>query len=350
MSLKTVFAVTTLITANLVINSAHAQQKTLYIGMNGGNFERAFSEHVLPPFEKENNVKIVIVPGTSADIIAKAMASKDNPQMHLILLDDGIMSRAISNGLCQQINDSPEFKNLAPEAIMENRMAIGIDMGMTGIGYNKRMFDENNWPAPTSWTDFTDPKYKGKVVFQSASVSSFGLHAFLMLNRIEGGSEKDVEPGFVFFSKKVAPNVIEYIPNSSKISEMIQTNEAAIFPLSPTAVANMKDKGINVAYAQPKEGAVLLMVMECSIANNSEPELTQKLAHYLLSPEAQKLALDNCNIMPSNLTVHASTQGAEQHLEEFKGYLKNVVVVDWNAINEKRQEWNNHWNRNIERQ
>ena len=52
-------------------SSASAQTKTLYVGMNGGNFERVFTQAVFPAFEKENNVKIVVVPGTSADILAK---------------------------------------------------------------------------------------------------------------------------------------------------------------------------------------------------------------------------------------------------------------------------------------
>lgn len=50
--------------AAAVATAAQAETKTLYIGMNGGNFERAYTEHVLPPFEKANNVKVVVVPGT----------------------------------------------------------------------------------------------------------------------------------------------------------------------------------------------------------------------------------------------------------------------------------------------
>ena len=161
-------------------------------------------------------------------------------------------------------------------------MAVGIDLGMTGLAYNKKMFDEKGWAPPTSWMDLADPKYKEKVVFQSASASSFGLHAFLMFNRIQGGTEKDVEPGFSKFRSTIGPNVLEFIPSSAKISEMVQTGEAAIFPLTPTAVAALQEKGIPVEYAQPKEGSVVLMVAECVIANNSEPELSQKLAAYLL--------------------------------------------------------------------
>ena len=93
--------------AGLTASHAQAETKTLYVGMNGGNYERTFTQDVFPEFEKANDVKIVVVPGTSADILAKATAAKDNPQMHVMFLDDGVMVRAIGTGLCQKLRPSP---------------------------------------------------------------------------------------------------------------------------------------------------------------------------------------------------------------------------------------------------
>ena len=329
--------------------AAHAQSKTLYVGMNGGNFERTFTQAVFPEFEKANDVRIVVVPGTSSEILAKTMATKDRPQMHLMFLDDGVMVRAVGLGLCEKLKPDPVLTQLRPVARLKDDMAAGIDLGMTGLGYNKKLFDQNGWPAPTSWMDLADPKFKDKVVFQSASVSTFGLHAFLMFNRIQGGDEHNVEPGFKAFPATIGANVLEFIPNSAKLSEMAQTGEAAIFPLTPTAVATLKEKGIAVEYAQPKEGSVVLMVAECVIANNSEPELAHKLAAYLLSAGAQNKALAAGNIVPSNTTAKASTPEAEQKLKTFQGYMTNAVTLDWDLINAQRPEWNSRWNRMIER-
>lgn len=328
--------------------AALGETKTLYVGMNGGNFERTYLQAVFPDFEKANGVKIVVVPGTSADILAKATAAKDKPQMHLMFLDDGVMVRAIGAGLCEKLKPSPELNEIAPSARLKGDMAAGIDLGMTGLAYNKKMFDENGWTAPTSWMDLADPKFEGKVVFQSAAASSFGLHAFLMFNRIQGGNEENVEPGFEKFPDTIGRNVLEYIANSAKISEMVQTGDAAIFPLTPTAVSTLQDKGIPVEYAQPKEGSVMLMVAECVIANSSEPELAQKLAAYLLSADAQSKALAAGNIVPSNPSAKATTPEAEKKLEAFHTYMKTAVTLDWDAINAKRPEWNSRWNKTIE--
>jgi putative spermidine/putrescine transport system substrate-binding protein len=345
-SLRSLAAGLALVLAGTV---AHAETKTLYVGMNGGNFERTFTQAVFPDFEKANDVKVVVVPGTSSEILAKAIAAKDKPQMHVMFLDDGVMIRAAGMGLCEKLKPSPVLADLAPVARLKDDIAAGVDLGMTGLAYNKKLFDEKGWAAPTSWMDLADPKFKDKVVFQSAAVSTFGLHAFLMFNRIKGGDENNVEPGFKAFPDSIGRNVLEYIPNSAKISEMTQTGEAAIFPLTPAAVATLKEKGIQVEYAQPKEGSVVLMVAECVIANNSEDELAQKLAAYLLSPEAQAKALASGNMAPSNTKTKATTEAGEQKLAAFHGYMKNAITLDWDVINAKRAEWNSRWNRMIER-
>ncbi|WP_027729785.1 ABC transporter substrate-binding protein [Variovorax paradoxus] len=328
--------------------AAGAQTKTLYIGMNGGTMEKAYTQYVFPAFEKLYGAKVVVVPGTSSDILAKAQANKDRPQMHVMFLDDGIMVRAIGMGLCQKQRPNPSLAEIYPAARFKDDMASGVSLGMTGLAYNAKMFKEKGWAPPTSWMDLADPKYKGKVVFQSMSSSSFGLHGFLMFNRIQGGNDKNVEPGFKAWPTTIGPNVLEYIPSSAKLSEMVQTGEAAIFPLTPTAVAALKTKGIPVEYAPPKEGAVVLMVGQCVIANNSEPELSQKLAEFLLSPLAQANVLQYGAQIPTNPKAPAVGDGVAQ-VADINKWMKTAVTIDWDSINANRPAWNARWNKTIEK-
>ena len=327
---------------------AAAQTKTLYIGMNGGTMEKAYTQYVFPAFEKLHGAKVVVVPGTSSDILAKAQANKDRPQMHLMFLDDGIMMRAIGMGLCQKQKPSAALNDIYPAARFKDDMASGVSLGMTGLAYNKKLYDEKKWAPPTSWLDLADPKLKGKVVFQSLSSSTFGLHGFLMFNRIQGGNDKNVEPGFKAWPSTIGPNVLEYIPSSAKISEMVQTGEAALFPLTPTAVAALKAKGIPVEYVQPKEGAVVLVVGQCIIANNSEPELAQKLSEFLLSPLAQANVLQYGAQIPTNPKAPVVGGGIAQ-VAAITKWMKTAVTVDWDSINANRPAWNARWNKTVER-
>ncbi|MBK5302360.1 MULTISPECIES: ABC transporter substrate-binding protein [Gammaproteobacteria] len=332
--------------AMLTVSQAQAEP-TLYLGMNGGTMERLYADKVLPAFEKANNVKVVIVPGTSADILAKVQASKGNPQMHVMFLDDGIMYRAIAMGLCEKLEDSPPLAQIPAKGRIKDQ-AVAVSLGVTGLAYNTRLFKEKGWNAPTSWMDMADPRFKDKLVFQSMASSTFGLHGFLMFNRIQGGSETDVEPGFKAWPNTVGRNVLEYIPSSAKISEMLQTDEAALFPLTPTQVTALKLKGMPVEYAQPKEGAVVLNVAECAIANNTQPELAQKLAAFLLTPEAQAAALEDGDQIPSNPNT-PTTDKTRGQVEAMKQYLTTAIAIDWDQVNEQRPAWNARWNRSIER-
>jgi putative spermidine/putrescine transport system substrate-binding protein len=326
---------------------ALSQTKTIYIGMNGGPMEKAYTSQVLPDFEKANDVKVIVVPGTSSDVLAKLLANRNSPQIHVVFLDDGVMARAVSMGVCQKLDDSPVLKELYPFARMKDDMGAGVQLGMTGIGYNTKLFAEKGWAPPTSWLDFANPKYKGKVVFQSASSSTFGLHGFLAINRLLGGSDQNVEPGFSKWSSMVGPNVAEYIPNSAKLSEMVQTGEAGLFPLTPTAVGDLQDKGIPVGYVNPKEGAVLLLVDLCVVKNNPDPQLAQKLAQFLLSAPAQSKAAEAGKQIPTN--QHATmTPAMQKSLGKLDDLVRKVTVVDWDSINAHRARWDQRWNQQIE--
>lgn len=106
----------------VLAGGAVAETKTLYVGMNGGNFEHTYTQ-VFADFEKQNDVKVFVVPGTSSDILAKALAAKDKPQMHLMFLDDGVMVRAVGPG----DQNAPASQLTRIERRRETRVEVGCD-------------------------------------------------------------------------------------------------------------------------------------------------------------------------------------------------------------------------------
>lgn len=329
------------------VMSANAQT-TLYVGMNGGSIEKGFTQGVFPPFEQENNVKIVVVPGTSTDIFAKAQAARANPQMHVMMMDDLVMARAVGMGLCTKLEPSPELQQLHPLSRYPDDMAAGVSLTMSGLAYNTRVFEKKGWTPPTSWMDLAAPKYKGHVVIPSMPSSSYGLHAFLMFNRIQGGNETNVDPGFKAWKTTIGPNVTEYFSNSAKLSEMVQSDELVLFPFALSQVIAFQKQKIPVEFAAPKEGTPLLFSAICALANNTQPALAQKLARYMLSAPAQTLALQHANLVSSNTTV-TGTDETKELLTRTREIASKAMRLDWEAINKGRPEWSTRWNREIER-
>ena len=56
-----------------------------------------------------------------------------------------------------------------------------------------RFFRQKGWAPPTSWNDLKDPKYQKQLVIPPIN-NTYGLHTLLMLARMNGGSETNVDP------------------------------------------------------------------------------------------------------------------------------------------------------------
>ena len=107
-------------------------------------------------------------------------------------------------------------------------------------------------------------------------------------------------------------------------------------------------QGVPVEYAQPKEGAVVLNVAECAIAHNDQPELAQKLAAFLLTPEAQAPALEEGDQIPSNPKT-PTTDKTRARVEAMNTYQQTAISIDWDQVSQQRPEWNTRWSKTIER-
>jgi putative spermidine/putrescine transport system substrate-binding protein len=77
--------------------------------------------------------------------------------------------------------------------------------------------------------------------------------------------------------------------------------------------------------------------------------MAQKLAEFLLTPQAQAAALEFGNQIPSNLKTQPGTPAAAATVDKFKVFMKTVITLDWDNINKLRPDWNTRWNKTIER-
>lgn len=336
-----------LVTALSATPAWSADPSTLYLGGYGGSFERLLKEQIIPPFEEAHNVKVVYVPGNSTDTLAKLQAQKDNQELDVVFLDDGPMYQAISFGFCDEIEDAEIFNDLYEIARMGTQNAVGVGFVVTGIAYNMEMFEKNGWPAPTSWEDLTDSTFKGKLVVPPIN-NTYGLHALVMMARLRGGGETNIEPGFKAFIDEVGPNVLAYEPSSGKMSELFQNGEIALSVWGSGRLKSLADTGFPGDFVYPDEGGVALMVATCPVVNSDLPELSRLLVQHFLSPEYQALLAETVGFGPTNKTTELSDElGAKLPYGPEK--IEALNAVDWNIINPERGEWTKIWNRQVER-
>lgn len=328
------------------VGEAAAASNTLYLGGYGGSFEKLLKSKILPSFEQENDVKIVYVPGNSTDTLAKLQAQKDKQQLDVVFLDDGPMFQAVSFGFCDTIKDAAIFDDIYDIAKMNTDKAVGAGFVVTGLAYNKKMFKDNGWDAPTSWNDLADTKYKGKLVVPPIN-NTYGLHALIMTARMNGGDEYNIEPGFVAFAEKIAPNVLVFEPSSGKMSELFQTGEIALSVWGSGRLKSLADTGFPGGFVYPKEGGVALMVATCPVVDSDVAELSQKLVQHFLKPEYQVLLAETVGFGPTNKKAVLPKELGDK-LPYGPEKINALNSVDWTVINPLRGEWTKMWARRIE--
>lgn len=336
-----------LMAATVLAAPASAQDKTLTLGGYGGSFERLMKEHVIPPFEKQHDVTVQFVPGNSTENLARLQAQKGNQELDVVFLDDGPMYQAVALGFCGTIADAPVLDDIYDIARMGTEKAIGAGFVATGFAVNTEMFGQKGWELPTKWSDLTDEKYSQLISVPPIS-NTYGLHTLVMMARVNGGGEEDIDRGFDAMKQQVNPNILVYEPSSGKMSELFQSKEIAWSVWGSGRVKSLADSGFPVKFVYPEDGAVALMVGICPVVDSDVPEAAQAFIQYVLSPEVQAQLAETMGFGPTNKETKLPPELGDS-LPYGPEKIGKLVAVDWNVINPKREKWTQRWAREVER-
>jgi putative spermidine/putrescine transport system substrate-binding protein len=324
--------------------SAFAQQ-TLTVAGYGGSFEQTMRKEVIPDFEKAHKVKVEYVAGNSTDTLAKLQAQKANQVIDVAIVDDGPMYQAIQLGFCGKIAGLPS-DDLYTSARFKDDKAVAIGLVATGLMYNTKVFKEKGWAAPTSWNDLKDSKYKKTIVIPPIN-NTYGLYTLMMFARLNGGGEKDIEPGFKVMKADVNPNVLAYEPSPGKMTELFESGQGLLAVWGSGRVQSFANTGFPVDFVYPKEGAVTLLASACPIAKANTSPLASQFIEAMLQPKLQLILLKDYGYGPVNKKVDVPPELAKMAPVGEKA--AQLINPDWDTINAHRNEWTKRWNREVER-
>src|SRR6266851_5451378 len=269
----------------LLAGPALAQPKTLTVAGYGGSFEQTLRTEIIPAFEKKHGVKVEYVAGNSTDTLAKLQAQKANQVIDVAIVDDGPMYQAIQLGFCAKL-EGLDKSELYPAAIFKDDKAVAVGQTGTGFMINTKTFKEKGWATPTSWNDLKDPKFKKLLVIPPIN-NTYGLYTLMMYARLNGGGEKNIEPGFKVMKDQINPNVLVYEPSPGKMTELFQSGQAVIAVWGSGRAKALADTGFPSAFIYPKEGGIALGIATCPIAGTKNQAEADAFVQFLLSPAMQ---------------------------------------------------------------
>jgi len=309
-----------------------------------GSFEEAYRAVLLPYFERETKSSVILQPLLGVDQVAKIAAARANPPYDAVMFDEGPLYNAIKAGILQKFpaDKSKYFNDLPPVFQGKDGWGPVVTIQVCGLAYNPKKVKT----PPTSWADLWKPEYKGRVGVTGVG-SSLGAAFLVEVAKMKGGSEGNIEPGFAAL-KELLPNISALAPSPGALAALFQQGQIDIAPNYFNNVETLRAKGVDIAFAKPKSGAVMIRTSMHIVANSAEPKLALDYIDALLSPEVQgKLEVAPYNMFPTNGKVKYTGENARQVAKDFDELSKSLVLHDWAKIQDNRPAWIERFNKEV---
>ena len=312
----------------------------------GGQLDEPFRWFLADPFERRTGARVTLVPSLSLEVLAKIKASPANPPFDVIVLDEGPHLQASADGVVQRL-DEKIVSNLAQVYPAYQKVTHGFGVpqaySVVGLAYNTKKVRT----PPTSWRDLFKAEFKGQVGVVNLN-SSLGVAFLVMLARLNGGGEANIEPGFAAF-KDLMGSVSAVAPRPGALAALFERDEVAIGPLWNNTILTLREKGLPVDWVVPKEGALVVMSVMNMVTNTNQPQLAAQFINDAISREYQlKAAIPPYFFGPTNRGVSLPA-ALRRYLPTRPEEVAQLLSLDWTVINPNRQAWTDRFNREFAR-
>ena len=263
-----------------------------------GTWNEVHREILAPYFQKKTNADVTQTIMLATDQVAKLAATRGQPPFDVAILDEGPTLDAVKQGVLEKYPaaKSAHFNELGPP--FRNEWGPAISMQAIGLAYNPKKVKT----APRSWDDLWNPAYKGRVGLTALN-SSLGMAFIVELARLKGGSESNLEPGFLAL-RTLLPNVGAISANLGAHSALIQQEQVDVAVHNFNFIETLKGKGVEVDWVKPETGAPAWRTNLHIVKGAQRPDLAFEYIEGHITPEVQAaMAKPPHFVIPTNRKV-----------------------------------------------
>lgn len=347
MQMKRALSLSALVVAVTLSGSAYAQQE-LVVSSFGGEWTETHRKLVIEPFEKETGAKVRLVTGYSADIMAQLQAQKDNPQMDVVHFSGGQEALAAAEGLLAPIkpDELSNYADMYPIAVKNIEKGEGPAFSVAAIGllYNHDQVEE----PPTSFLDLARDEFRDKVLLVDIS-NSYGLLGLLMMNKANGGTLDDIQPGLDFVGELLDKGA-DVVKSSPEVRQLFAQGDVVVGPYANDHAYRLKEAGAPISFVVPKEGAAASFLTVNLVAGRpaENRELALKFIDYTLRPEVAAGWAEDARYSPLNKKTELPPDVAADVIYGEKA-INQLVAFDALKVNQEKSKWIEAWNKLLAR-
>ncbi len=332
-------ALIAILSAATLAQSARADD--LVVATFGGTFAADTKTCNIEPFEKATGAKVAVQLGNSVQHAAAIRAMAGRPTYDVAYVDNSLAAQLDKEGLIEPIDTAKltSYPDLDKSAFGPHNSYVAFEVSATAIAYNPKVVTT----PPTSWNDLFDPKYKGRLAIGDITGTS-GMQFLLAVNKMRGGTLDNLDPGFAAL-KQLAPNAVTLYTQADQLVSLFQRGDVVIAPWYPDRVGAQIDKGLDLAVAYPKEGAVGIKPVLVIPKGAPHPDLALKYVDTVLSTENQTCFSAREYAAPVNLKVTLSDK-VKKVVPTGDNY-KNLWFPDPTTVASHLVEWTRRWQREV---
>lgn len=315
--------------------------KQLVVSTWGLNQDQ-YMKNVIEPFEKANNVKVVVEVGNNDERLAK-LKNNPNSTVDVMYLAESYSQQGIEDGLFSKIDYSkvPNAKKILPVAqkFVEAGYGPAYTLNRAAIVYNPNKVNGKI----TSWKDLWKADLKGKISIPDIT-TTFGP-AMVFAGGIDAGTEVKNDNGTASFKSLEAlkPNVVKTYTKSSDLVNMFSNGEITAAVAADFVVASIKKAMPDAVYVDPTEGAFLNFNTINITKNSKNQELATKFVDYVLSAEVESKTAAFVGDSPINVDVKLAEKDAANLT--YGESVNKAKALDYSLVNKQLKTWIDQWNR-----
>lgn len=310
-----------------------------YVGVQ----QEPFTNSLAKPFEQKHpGVTVKLAGGRTADVIPIIKAAQGASPYDTIALGEPRILDAIADGwiLPMDLKEIPNAKDANP-ALVPGCHGHGIPITYEVIGL---MYDSTKVPAPESWMDMWKPEYKGKIGLASPA-SNLGFLYTLLLARLNGGDEANIEPAFAKLKELGSGGFIP-VASPEALADAMSRGELSIGVIWGGNASVAMQNNPNLKFVLPKEGGIASQTCYAIVKGTANMELAKDWLNDMAGADFQT-AFSRAPYFfnPANIQVQPTDEALEMSIAPNADQVKLLQTFDLVKANPGRAAMTDRFNK-----
>ena len=238
------------------------------------------AQNVAAAFERKYGFKVEVFRSGGEQVIQRFLTEASAGRVAVDLLtasDPAAFDAMINNNQLDRFR--PRFSDRVPESA---RNADGYwaaqRLNLAGMAYRDDQVTAAD--APRKWTDVTDPKYNGKLVYADPSFTAIALQIVGTLARQHGWE----------YYEALKRNDMMIVQGHQQLAQILEAGERTVAAeAGDSDIWDARRRGIKVTMVYPEDGVFVIPAPTGVIRGAPHPNAARLLAEFMLSDEAQAL-------------------------------------------------------------